>query len=70
MSVRPSSRWLSPNLFGCHVWGRPGDLASPGPPVVVVHRQAEVGDVGPPARVDENIVRLQVAMHHPLLVGV
>ena len=38
---------LAANLFGRHVRRRAGDLAAPGPPVVIVQRQAEVGDVRP-----------------------
>ena len=63
-------------LLGAHVWQGPHQtsdtrLSSGEVQVRVGHpRNAEVEDLGSVALVDQDVVRFQVAMHHPALVSV
>ena len=56
-------------LFRTHVGGRPG-VARPLAHVLLSQGQPEIGHERLAALVEQNVARLDVPMHQPLLVGV
>ena len=59
---------LAAQLFGGHVLPRPREFACARPLRTLMQGQAEVGDVRVTSGIDQNISRLEIAMHELLPV--
>ena len=61
---------FTPRLFGTHVVGCPREARATTAEVLVPQRQAEIDEVRLAFGVDEDVARLDVPVHQPMLVGV